>query len=582
MVAAVGVASLAVLGATGGFSYAATSIANAAQSVGTAVHLTSAPKFSSHSTSAGSAYVPAPSISGISPSHGTINTKVTVSGANLTKATVDLGSETLRASVKPTSISFSVPTDAATGATTVSAHTAGGSASTGFTVDPAPAVSTFVPSASPVEPGTTIAITGTNLDDVTSVKFGTIAASFSGNATSMTVVTPSILHSGTSYTVFLFSPASTIGITAGPAVSTAPGPVVKSVVPLTGITGTIVKLTGQNFNAANDDVTIDGVTAFTAGGTPPTAWTVANAYVSVPNLSGVSDVGLVTISDQTGGSSSYSKTFMPIVTPIPTGDGPSVAGEPGKFGGAKGSTFTITGTHLWGVTVVTFQNNNGKPATAKPTVSADGTSLSGKVPSNAASGTVTVTNAAAPGGVATADPFFLESTPSISGVAQTGANLVISGTNFDGTTSVMLGNVSLGFVAGDLTIGTPDTISISIPGTGAPDGTLTVTNGAGKSTTKAKFTGDPVIKSASTKTVAGLTTVKISGTGLLNSDGSPSTVTIGGHTVTLITSGTSASKSTSLTGTATGLTPGAIVTVDVTTDVGTTSKSGVKVANSTH
>ena len=126
-----------------------------------------------------------PSISTLSPPSGTSpgGTTVTITGTNLTGATVVKFGTTTAASfhvTSPTTIKATTPAHPS-GTVMVSVTTPGGKATkTGFTfVVPPPSISNLTPTSGTSLGGTPVTITGTNLTAATVVKFGTTtAASF--------------------------------------------------------------------------------------------------------------------------------------------------------------------------------------------------------------------------------------------------------------------------------------------------------------------------------------------------------------------------------------------------------------------
>jgi len=151
------------------------------------------------SASANYTILPAPTINGFSPSTGPIGSTVTLTGTNLSNATVTFpgaSSVATLGSNTATAINATVPSGATTGPITVS--TAGGSANTSasFTVIPPPVVGSIQPAAgAPV--GYTVTITGTNLNGATSVTFNGVGASILSDTSSQLIATvPNAATSG--------------------------------------------------------------------------------------------------------------------------------------------------------------------------------------------------------------------------------------------------------------------------------------------------------------------------------------------------------------------------------------------------
>lgn len=138
--------------------------------------------------------IPAPVISGFSPSSGGVGTAVTLSGSNLTGASaVKLNNVAVPFTViSAGSIVAGIPAGAATGKFSVT--TPGGTAvsAKSFSVGAkraAPGVSSWTPTSGPV--GTLVTVSGSNLGAATSVRIGTTAASFQVlSATSLRLTVP--------------------------------------------------------------------------------------------------------------------------------------------------------------------------------------------------------------------------------------------------------------------------------------------------------------------------------------------------------------------------------------------------------
>jgi thermitase len=196
--------------------------------------------------------VAAPTITSFTPGSGPVGTVVTLTGTNFANATAT----TLRnfnasfTVVSPTTIQATVP---ATGApdgrwrVTTPGGTAMSAGSYMTTAAPAPpTLSGFSPSSGPV--GTSVTLTGTNLSGATSVKLGTVAATFIiVSPTSISAKVPAGAASPTSWSVS--TPAGTA--TSAGSFTTIPAPVgpptISSFAPATGRIGITVTLIGTNF-----------------------------------------------------------------------------------------------------------------------------------------------------------------------------------------------------------------------------------------------------------------------------------------------------------------------------------------------
>ena len=232
----------------------------------------------------------------------------------------------------------------------------------------APLITAFTPSSGGA--GTVVSITGTNFTGATAVSFGgTAAASFTvGSDTTIsatvgegatgiiTVTIPSGI--ATSGNPFSYTGASTI----------------TSFTPSSGVAGTMVTISGENFT---------GATAVAFGGTPAAAFTVASS-TSLTATVGSGDTGTISVTTP-GGMVTSSSTFT-VIPPAPTITSftPTV--------GAGGQVVTLTGTNFTGATAVTFNSS----AAAFTVISA--TTIAATAPSGVSTGPLIVTT---PGGTAT-------------------------------------------------------------------------------------------------------------------------------------------------------------------------------------
>jgi hypothetical protein len=143
-------------------------------------------------------YINDPTITGISPTSGltTGGTPVTISGTNLTNATVTIGGVSVSnlMVVSSTQITCTTPPGTAGPASLIVSVTGTTSASTTYTYidDTDPTITEISPATGTTEGGTSVIITGTGFTGASSVTFGTSVASFSvTNDTSIICYTPS-------------------------------------------------------------------------------------------------------------------------------------------------------------------------------------------------------------------------------------------------------------------------------------------------------------------------------------------------------------------------------------------------------
>lgn len=175
--------------------------------------------------------------------------RVTVGGAAATQITTAIGN--------PTSMSFTVPSDAVTGALTLTSPAGSASANERFTVTvPAPSISGFSPASG--APGTVITVQGSNLTGASSVSIGGVAATFTVNRDgTVSVTVPSVAPTGV---ISITTPGGTA--TSGRTTFTVlpAAPTITSFSPTTAAPGATVTITGTNLTGASS-VTIGGVPA---------------------------------------------------------------------------------------------------------------------------------------------------------------------------------------------------------------------------------------------------------------------------------------------------------------------------------
>jgi hypothetical protein len=160
-----------------------------------------------------------------------------------------------------------------------------------FNVAP-PTVTGVSPSVGPPSGGTSVSITGTNLDTATTVRFGTRSASFTVNdPTSISATAPSAPNGTVDVTVT--TPQGTSATSAADEFTYTNRPSVTSVSPAAGpgSGGTAVTITGANFsgatavdfgsNPATDVIVSGGGTSLTADS--PAGTGTVNVTVTTPN-----------------------------------------------------------------------------------------------------------------------------------------------------------------------------------------------------------------------------------------------------------------------------------------------------------
>ena len=285
--------------------------------------------------------VAAPTITSVTPSSGPRGSSLTVVGTNLTglNASWTVGGAAATPSPAPaaTSATLAVPVGASLGLGMVAITTAGGTASSAYTVNPdAPTVSGLSPSSG--LRGSTFTITGTNLDNLT-VTIGGVSATVTPiSATSATITVPSGVSDG----------ARTVAVsTAGGSVAnagtfTVVSPVVTSVTNTTVGSGSSGKA-GDSLTIAGTNLKLTNAPTVTIGGTSATVTSSSSTsvVVTVPNgLSAGSNAVVVStgVSSTSNSDVTFTQVAAPTITSLSTSSG------------ARGSSVTVTGTNLTSAT----------------------------------------------------------------------------------------------------------------------------------------------------------------------------------------------------------------------------------------
>ncbi|WP_201979721.1 IPT/TIG domain-containing protein [Hymenobacter rubidus] len=407
--------------------------------------------------------IPAPTITSLSPSFGTVNSYVTIYGtgfANGGTVTFSGGvNSTYISGYGPGYITAYVPTGASTGPITVT--TLGGTATsaTPFTVVGAPIITGFSPTSG--LPGTSVNVTGTNLNGTTQLYFNNSSATFSGvTSTGLTAVVPAGATTGR---ITVYTPAGSYTTTTDFTVLSLT-PTITSFTPASGPVGTGVTVTGTNFST---------LTGITVGGITVTSYTIqspTSVYFIVPN-NAVS--GPIVITNPSGTATSATNfAVMSITSFTPTS-------------GVVGDVVTITGVNLQNATVVAFNGTNAPSFT----VNGAGTSITVTVPAGATTGAIRVTGSA---GTVYSNTSFtvLAPMPSITsftpGSGPVNTAVTITGTDFTNASSVRFNGTSAGFVLNSAT-----SISTTVPG-GASTGPISVTTPGGSAVSTTNFAVIPV------------------------------------------------------------------------------------------
>ncbi len=141
-----------------------------------------------------------PNVTSFNPTSGMVGDSVVLTGDGFDTATAVSFNGTAQPAFTidlPTQITTTVPSGATTGKISVVNTDGTGDSLTDFTVLPTPTpptVSSFAPAKGIV--GTSVSITGTNLDDVTDVTFDGVAATFTAGPTEISAEVPAGAHDG--------------------------------------------------------------------------------------------------------------------------------------------------------------------------------------------------------------------------------------------------------------------------------------------------------------------------------------------------------------------------------------------------
>jgi hypothetical protein len=354
-----------------------------------------------------------PKITGFMPASGIAGESVTITGTNLkignTNPTVKFGAVTATViSSADTEVVAAIPSTALTGKITVATADGTAISAINFTVIKRPTITALTPAIGAV--GTSITITGTNLSNLTEVKFNGVSAS------------PITVVSATSIKVNVPMGATTGKVTAtnraGTATSTALFkvlPKINGFTPTSGIVGESVTITGLNLKISNANPTVK----FGAAIATVISASDSEVVVTIPSTAFTGKIMVSTMD----GTATSATDFIVIKIPTVTAFTPAM--------GAVGASVTISGANLSSVTEVQF---NGVSAGAPTVISA--TSVKIIIPMGATTGKVSVTNRAGTTtstGIFKVPPKIMGFAPGsgIAGESATirGTNLKVAGTN---------------------------------------------------------------------------------------------------------------------------------------------------------
>ncbi len=306
-----------------------------------------------------------PSISSFTPASGLIGTQVIITGNYFTDATqvtfnnVDATSFFVDSN---TQIRANVPNGATTGRISVSTPSGTITSVSDFTVTFLPSISSFTPASGLI--GIQVTITGNNFSSATQVMFNNVAATtFTVN--SDTQIRANVPAGATTGKISVSTPTGTITSVSDFTVTFLPS--ISSFTPASGLIGTQVTITGNNFTGATQ-VAFNGVVA--------TTFIVDSNTQIRANVPTGATTGKISVSTPTGtitSVSDFTVTFLPSISSFTPASG------------LIGTQVTIIGNNFSGATQVMFNN----VAATTFTVNSD-TQIRANVPAGATTGKISV------------------------------------------------------------------------------------------------------------------------------------------------------------------------------------------------
>ena len=463
-------------------------------------------------------YVPAPTVTSVSPTSGPTagGTTVIITGTGFAFASgsgaVKFGAANAIYTINSnTQITATAPGNSA-GTYDVTVTTAGGTSATSaadqYTYVSAPMVTAVSPNRGPTAGGTTVIITGSGFafaNPTGAVKFGATNATYTINSNTQITATSPANAAGT-YDITVTTPGGTSATTAADQYTYVSAPTVTSISPTAGPTagGTTVTITGTGFALANPT----GAVKF--GATNATYTINSNTQITVTspaNAAGTYDITVTTPggTSATTAADQYTYVSAPTVTSISPTAGPT----------AGGTTVTITGTGFASTAAVTF---GGTAATGFVVDST--TQITATAPAGSGTVDIRVTTVGGTSATSAADQFTYVPAPAVTAVSPSrgptagGTTVTITGTDFAGAAAVTFG----GTAATGYTVNSASQITATAPaGSGTVDIRVTTVGGTSATTAADQYTyvPAPTVTSISPTAgpTAGGTTVTITGTG---------------------------------------------------------------------
>ena len=331
----------------------------------------------------------------------------------------------------------------------------GNSSSSPQETAPVPTIASFTPVSG--SSGTSVVISGTNFTGATVVAFGGKAAS-SFTVDSAVQITATVASGTSTGMITVTTPGGTA--TSSIAFTIQIPPAITSFAPTSGPVGTSVVITGTS---------LTGVTAVAFNGTPASGFTVNSATQITATVAAGTTSGPITVTSPAASATS-ANAFTVVGVPAIASFAPT--------SGVVGTSVVITGTNFTGATAVAF---NGKAATFAVN---SATQITATVANGTTSGKISVTTA---GGTATsANAFTVVVPPTITSFTPTtgpvGTGVVVTGTNFTGTTAVTFNGKAATYVVNSATQITATVAS------GTSTGKIAVTSPGGTATSANSFT----------------------------------------------------------------------------------------------
>lgn len=245
--------------------------------------------------------IQAPTVSSFSPVAGTFATVVNIVGTNFNSATqvqfngINAAAFTI---VSATSINATVPNNASASGIISVVNPAGTGSSIGtFTVYGVPTVTSFTPGSGAV--GVTVAITGTNFEAITNVRFNGVNSSYTVNSnTSISAIVPAGATTGAITVVN----GSGTGIS-GTNFTVLQLPTITTFTPSSGGIGTSVVITGTNFT---------GASAVTFNGTPAASFVVNSSTQITAVVATGTATGFIVVTTPSGNANTAGNNFTVI------------------------------------------------------------------------------------------------------------------------------------------------------------------------------------------------------------------------------------------------------------------------------